>query len=520
MASPTTSNPPHPGTDTAMPKRPASTNIAAAQPPEGFVQIEGHPGHFISREGDVWSRKSGRLLSRVKNDYLDVNLDGVVRRVHVLVAKAFLPNPDPDRLTVVRHKDDSRYNCHLENLEWGTQSANASDSIDRQVYSPGWNFRELTDEKVLAIHADIVKGGVTQQEIADLHGVSITTVNAIKHGRLHRRLTGVPKRPTKSRSGADHHNAKLTVGQVKAIFDRAKVGERKPSLAREYGVSLGTVESICYGTAWNTVTGLPNKKRRSATASKAKRAPRRRAAATLERADPPPGLVPLPIQGLSKEYGITPDGLIYSHVSGNLIAIQTKGRYPKVRITHRGKTHNFLLHRLLALAFIPNPNGHANVRHLDDDQQNYSLDNLAWGSVAHNKADAIKNGIFSGRVLTDDQVRELVERVASGELSQREASKIYVVSEAAVSTWMLGKSRREITGRAASKPGMRSGEDSPAAKLSTKSLLELVAMVQSGKFTQRQVAEKYKVSTALVSLIKNGRVRSSETGIVPKGSST
>lgn len=38
------------------------------------------------------------------------------RRVHILVAEAYVPNPD--NLPVVMHLDNNKQNCNVENLKW------------------------------------------------------------------------------------------------------------------------------------------------------------------------------------------------------------------------------------------------------------------------------------------------------------------------------------------------------------------------------------------------------------------
>ena len=65
--------------------------------------------------------------------------------------------------------------------------------------------------------------------------------------------------------------------------------------------------------------------------------------------------------------------------------------YPKIsvhkatgycRVTLNGK--KYYLHRLLAQAFVPNPEGKSFVDHVDGDKQNNSLRNLRWATSSEN----------------------------------------------------------------------------------------------------------------------------------------
>lgn len=51
------------------------------------------------------------------------------------------------------------------------------------------------------------------------------------------------------------------------------------------------------------------------------------------------------------------------------------------------KKYKMLVHRLVAMHFIPNPNNYPVVRHLDDDPKNNYYTNLAWGTQADNMQD-------------------------------------------------------------------------------------------------------------------------------------
>lgn len=51
----------------------------------------------------------------------------------------------------------------------------------------------------------------------------------------------------------------------------------------------------------------------------------------------------------------------------------------------------YLVHRLIAMAFLTNNNNYPIVRHLDDNPENNALSNLAWGTYKDNTADCIRN---------------------------------------------------------------------------------------------------------------------------------
>lgn len=50
------------------------------------------------------------------------------RRVHILVAEAYIPNPN--NLPVVMHLDNNKKNCCVENLKWGTIQENTQQASD------------------------------------------------------------------------------------------------------------------------------------------------------------------------------------------------------------------------------------------------------------------------------------------------------------------------------------------------------------------------------------------------------
>lgn len=76
----------------------------------------------------TFHKKSKILKGGMGGDYRYVALckDGKDKHVmiHILVAKAFVPNPCPDQFDVVNHKDCNPLNNSADNLEWCTTSYN------------------------------------------------------------------------------------------------------------------------------------------------------------------------------------------------------------------------------------------------------------------------------------------------------------------------------------------------------------------------------------------------------------
>ena len=53
-------------------------------------------------------------------------------------------------------------------------------------------------------------------------------------------------------------------------------------------------------------------------------------------------------------------------------------------IDKSGISKNVLIHRLVAMAFIPNPNNYPQIDHVDGDKGNNNVDNLRWCTAKQN----------------------------------------------------------------------------------------------------------------------------------------
>lgn len=59
--------------------------------------------------------------------------------------------------------------------------------------------------------------------------------------------------------------------------------------------------------------------------------------------------------------------------------------YPTVYIRHNGKYKCLLVHRLVAMAFIPNPQNKPHINHKDGNKENGCVENLEWCTPSENE---------------------------------------------------------------------------------------------------------------------------------------
>ena len=78
-------------------------------------------------------------------------------------------------------------------------------------------------------------------------------------------------------------------------------------------------------------------------------------------------------------YTITDDGKVISYKFKEPRVMKTwyqKSGYENIKLCKDNVTYHFLIHRLVAEAFIPNPNNLPEVNHKDKNRQNNRVDNL------------------------------------------------------------------------------------------------------------------------------------------------
>ena len=148
---------------------------------EDYRKLREYPMYRIYNTGKIYSKYYKKFIHQHDDNsgYLQVTLRGIHGRktikTHILVAKAFIPNPY--KLPEVNHKDCNKYNNKVTNLEWVSRHDNMKHA---SIYS--YKYREelspLTQDHVRLIPI-LLKYGFSIKLIASLYRVGHVTIRNI-----------------------------------------------------------------------------------------------------------------------------------------------------------------------------------------------------------------------------------------------------------------------------------------------------------------------------------------------------
>lgn len=172
----------------------------------------------------------------------------------------------------------------------------------------------------------------------------------------------------------------------------------------------------------------------------------------------------LPVKGWEGLYAVSSLGRVKREASDTprygqakvLKAHPAGGRYPKVVLVCKRKGREKVtrsVHRLVAEAFVSNPEGKPQVNHLNSDIMDARATNLEWTTQAENIQYAFEQGRKVIKKGTDSNfckypaslIKDIyIEAKTSGK-SQREVGEKYGVHQTVVSSLLTKKTWRHLT---------------------------------------------------------------------------
>ena len=137
-----------------------------------------------------------------------------------------------------------------------------------------------------------------------------------------------------------------------------------------------------------------------------------------------------PIEGWP--YSVSDDGHVRNDRTGHILKMHEMNRgYLDVLLCNNGISQNKTVHRLVAEAFIPNPECKPQVNHKDGNRLNNNVDNLEWLSLADNIRHGFENNLYKQNKTT---------------LESEDTGEIYTFRSQTEAGAFLGRNRGYITG--------------------------------------------------------------------------
>lgn len=151
-------------------------------------------------------------------------------------------------------------------------------------------------------------------------------------------------------------------------------------------------------------------------------------------------------------YSITEDGKVWSHISNKWLKQNkrsTNAPYMKVSL---GKKVVVNVHRLVALAYIPNPDNKPMVNHINGIKTSNTVDNLEWVTQKENAEHAVKEGLYNSAKgdthccakLTTSDIHEIRDLLRYTKFYQREIGEFYGVGKGTIGDIKRGKNWKHI----------------------------------------------------------------------------
>ncbi|MBR4153372.1 MAG: HNH endonuclease [Selenomonadaceae bacterium] len=215
---------------------------------EGEIWRDIFDNYQISNFGRVKSFQrypNGKILKpALGGGYLCVGLriDGKTKMflVHVLVARAFISNPD--NKPEINHKDGWRINCHVENLEWVSHAENIQHAFNNGLNKSGMEHSQAkitTEADIICIREN--PDNLSTHQLADKFGVSETQIRTIQRGIYYKNVGGTCREKQKQpvNRTPDEIREKICADYATGKYSQSQ-------LARKYGVSQITISRIVH----------------------------------------------------------------------------------------------------------------------------------------------------------------------------------------------------------------------------------------------------------------------------------
>lgn len=204
------------------------------------------------------------------------------------------------------------------------------------------------------------------------------------------------------------------------------------------------------------------------------------------------------------DYQVSNLGNVFSVYNGKQLKPFMNDRYLVVDLFAYTVRQRIAVHRMVAIAFIENPDNKEYVNHIDGNKLNNCVDNLEWVTASENSIHAVATGLSPiGEAktlakLTEKDVLEIQAAFEAGEKDFVLAEK-YGVTSGVISSIRLGKTWKHVSGKVFAPSG-----PNPVKKLSGEDIPVIRQMFLDG-FNDADIGRKFNVARGTINQIRQGK---------------
>ena len=204
--------------------------------------------------------------------------------------------------------------------------------------------------------------------------------------------------------------------------------------------------------------------------------------------------------GDETKYSVSNIGLVRNDKTDKLLVTNFSKGYERVNLTHKGKSKQYFIHRLVATAFVPNPDNKPEVNHKDTIKSHNYDTNLEWCTRSENEMHAYKNNLIKrlkkhSKRLSKKQIKKICELLEENELSQYEIACKVGCSRQSVKRILEGISYFDISHQynidnyEIKTDFSKKGLDNVNSKYSDEQVIEVCELIDSGKYELMEISK-------------------------------
>ena len=177
--------------------------------------------------------------------------------------------------------------------------------------------------------------------------------------------------------------------------------------------------------------------------------------------------------------------------------------YHILNLHYKGKIYPCQIHRLVAEAFIPNPENKPEVNHKDGNKDHNYESNLEWNTAKENTKHAVDNDLIKScensvqSLYTNEQIKQVCELFVENKKSCTEISNVTKVKLDTVRDVLRHKTWKKISSQydfshynVKDKTGAK-GEKNSLSKISENTVHNICKDIESNKLSLKNIAKKY-----------------------------